>query len=235
MTVHPIRTAATAPALSLLLLVACGVTPPSGNGAPTVTIASPADEANFDAGATVRLEGSATDPEEGALTGEALEWGSDLDGPIGTGGTVTTDALSEGHHVVTLTATDADGASSTAQIGLRIRPPGQAITVELVIGDNFYEDLQGRRNENAFVRIRLGDTVRWSYQSGSTTHTVTSGEGAGGDAGPGVPAGAQASMASGILRSGEAYTFTPDAAGSWIYYCEIHPGIMFDSVVEVEP
>lgn len=212
-----------------------GGTGPS-NSPPEASIEAPVDEANFDEGVTIGFQGSATDPEDGDLRGSALVWESDLDGQLGTGESASTAGLSVGHHVVTLAATDSDGAEDTDQIGVRVRPPGESITVDLTIGDNFFEDLQGRRNENAFVRIRLGDTVRWTYgASGAVTHTVDSGEGTGGTDGDGVPAGASSSMASPNLRPGDSYSFTPDAEGTWTYYCDFHPSQMFDSVIEVEP
>lgn len=212
-----------------------GGTGPS-NTPPTASIDSPVDEANVDEGVTIDFQGSASDSEDGSLSGSALVWESDLDGQIGTGATVSTSGLSQGHHVVTLTATDSEGATDSDQIGVRVRPPGQSITVDLTIGDNFFEDLQGRRNEDAFVRVRLGDTVRWTYgQGGAVTHNVVSGEGTNGTDGDGVPAGASSSIGSPNLRGGDSYSFTPDAEGTWTYYCDFHPTEMFDSVIEVEP
>lgn len=211
-----------------------GVTPPQ-NSAPSASIAAPDDEDNFDEGMEITFQGSGSDDEDGALTGGSLAWESDVDGEIGTGETVSTSGLSQGHHIVTLTATDSEGASATEQIGVRVRPPGENITVDLTIGDNFFEDLQGRQNEDAFVKIRLGDRVRWTYGSnGGATHTVDSGAGPSGDDGSGVPSGGSA-MSSGTLSPGDSFTFTPDAEGLWTYFCMVHPSIMFDASFEVLP
>lgn len=228
--------------LSTALLLACGgggddggggITPPD-NAAPSASISGPDDEANFDEGAAVTFEGSASDPEDGDLSGGSLVWTSDLDGEIGTGASVSASGLSVGHHVVTLTATDSDGATATEQIGVRVRTPDQAVTVDLDIGDNFFEDLQGRRNEQAYVRVRVGDTVRWT-NNGAVSHTVTSGEGSGGNDGDGVPAGASTGMSSGTLGAGGDYSFQFGTAGVWTYYCEVHPGVMIEATVEVVP
>lgn len=235
----PRPTSATALTVLLAaLLLACGgdgdddgITPP-GNTAPSASISGPDDEANFDEGASITFEGEGTDAEDGDLTGGSLVWESDLDGEIGTGASVTTSGLSVGHHIVTLTATDADGATDTRQIGVRVRPPNQSLTVNLSIGDNFFEDLQDRRNEEAYVRIRLGDAVHWT-NDGAATHTVTSGEGSGGNDGDGVPAGASSMMDSDNISPGGDYTFQPDAEGIWTYYCEIHPGVMIEATIEV--
>lgn len=91
----------------------------SENQAPTVTISAPADGATFTHGEDVAFEGTASDPEDGALTGDALVW--TIGGQeIGTGVSFSTDALDVGAHTVTLTATDAHGASGSAQIDLTI-------------------------------------------------------------------------------------------------------------------
>lgn len=230
--------------ISFLAIVACGGGGDGGGGdggggmtdpntSPSASIDGPEDEANVDEGVEITFQGSASDPEDGDLTGGSLVWESDRDGEIGTGATVGTSDLSQGHHTVTLTATDSEGASATQQVGVLVRPAGESINVDVPIGDNFFEDLQGRRNEEAFVRIRLGDDVTWT-NNGGNIHTVTSGEGTGGDDGDGVPDGAAGSMNSGNMQNGGTYTFQPDAVGTWTYYCEIHPGVMIEATIEVE-
>ena len=90
------------------------------NGVPSVTISAPS--AGFEAleGTEVTFVGEATDAEDGALTGDALTWSSSLDGDLGTGGTVSMTTLSLGDHVVTLTASDAQGQTGSASVSLRI-------------------------------------------------------------------------------------------------------------------
>lgn len=236
---RPLRsTLATATAgLTALFVLACGggddggITPPE-NEAPSASISAPEDEANVDDGTSITFTGSADDPEDGSLSGSSLVWESNEDGEIGTGESVSTSALSVGHHIVTLTATDSEGATATQQIGVRVRPPNQSITVDLAIGDNFFEDLQGRQNEEAYVRVRVGDTVRWT-NGGAVSHTVTSGEGSGGNDGDGIPSGASGGMNSGNISPGSDFQFQFGTEGVWTYYCEIHPGVMFEATVEV--
>lgn len=91
------------------------------NTAPAAEIVSPEDGAVFPNGSTVVFSGSGSDAEDGPLSGGALAWTSDTDGAIGTGGTVTTSALTIGTHTITLTATDTDGASSSDSITITIR------------------------------------------------------------------------------------------------------------------
>ena len=49
-------------------------------------------------------------------------WTSDLEGPFGTGETFDAPLSIVGTHLVTLTATDSDGNSSTSSISLVIQP-----------------------------------------------------------------------------------------------------------------
>lgn len=93
-------------------------------GPPSVTISSPPDQSVFEEGESVTFEGAASDPTEGDLSGSSLEWSSDVDGSLGTGETVTTSQLSAGPHTVTLTATDGDGNTASASVGLLVEAPG---------------------------------------------------------------------------------------------------------------
>jgi hypothetical protein len=97
---------------------------PAPDHPPTLQITSPRNEAQFFTGQTITFEGTARDEEDGELTGANLQWQSNRDGPIGTGNRISvvlsgppTPCLPEFiGHTITLTATDSDGNSSTAQI-----------------------------------------------------------------------------------------------------------------------
>lgn len=93
-------------------------TPPPANTAPTVTITSPADGFTTTAGTSVSFSGTATDAEDGTLTG-TLTWTSSIEGPIGTGGTFSR-ALTEGTHTITASASDSGGLSSQASITVTV-------------------------------------------------------------------------------------------------------------------
>lgn len=206
---------------------------PDPNQAPSVSITSPDDGATFETGVEITFEGSATDPEDGNLAGGSLTWSSDVDGQIGTGETVTTNTLSEGAHEITLEAEDSEGATASASVGITIGDQAGGDVVDITIDDNVFIDPDGNENTNASVTIDLGQTVRWTYvSSGSAIHTVTWGEGVGGDDGDGVPDGGIPED-SGDITPGGTFTFTPNVPGTWTYYCEIHPGIMYEATIIV--
>ncbi|MCC6521329.1 MAG: hypothetical protein IT373_01585 [Polyangiaceae bacterium] len=103
---------------------------PGGNGGaggavlfvPTVSIFHPGDgeTRNYSNGAFA-FSGSATDLQDGALTGSALVWTSSLDGVIGTGAPFNY-LPSVGVHVITLTATDSDLNEGTDSITITMVP-----------------------------------------------------------------------------------------------------------------
>jgi hypothetical protein len=93
-------------------------------GVPNPQITSPRNTAQFSRGQTITFEGVAQDKEDGELSGSSLQWHSSRDGPLGTGNRISvvlsgppTPCMPEFiPHTITLTATDSDGNSSTAQI-----------------------------------------------------------------------------------------------------------------------
>lgn len=96
-------------------------TGPSGsNQAPSASISQPAADTSLGQSYSSTFEGSASDQEDGDLSGGSLVWESDRDGQIGTGRSVTVSGLSMGGHTVTLTATDSDGSSSSASVGATV-------------------------------------------------------------------------------------------------------------------
>ena len=109
---------------------AVSVNPPQ-NQSPTAAIAAPANASSFTQGQMITFQGSATDAEDGTLTGTVLVWTSSLDGQLGTGTTVSTSTLSVGTHTITLTATDSQSASGMATITITVdSPSGQRAFVD---------------------------------------------------------------------------------------------------------
>lgn len=126
-----------------------------GNAAPVVTIDSPADDTSFNEGETVNFTGSATDDEDGTLTG-SLTWSSSLDGPIGSGGSFSSTTLSVGMHDITASVSDSSGAPGTASIHLAIAAVGGgAVVVLMDSGDTYSRQAKEDRNFGSqdFMRV----------------------------------------------------------------------------------
>jgi PKD repeat protein/glucose/arabinose dehydrogenase len=101
-----------------------------GNSAPTVTLSAPTDGGSYRAGDTIQLRGSATDPEDGTLTGTSLSWRVTLvheshDHPLSelTGESASFEAASDhdsdSFYRVTLRATDSDGLEAERTVSIR--------------------------------------------------------------------------------------------------------------------
>lgn len=85
------------------------------NTAPTATIVTPT-AGSYTNAQTITFAGAGNDADDGALTGSSLVWTSSLDGNLGTGNFFQKSGLSIGTHTITLTATDARGATGTASV-----------------------------------------------------------------------------------------------------------------------
>lgn len=81
-------------------------------------------------------------------------------------------------------------------------PSAGAATVEVEVGNFFFDDDD--------LTIPPGTTVSWAWSAGS--HTVTSDDATG-------------TLDSGTRSTGDTYEVTFDDAGTFTYFCEIHPGM----------
>ena len=100
------------------------------NITPVVSITAPADGDTFESDATINFTGSAADDEDGDLTAD-LEWISDLDGPIGSGGSPSA-ALSDGTHVITASVIDSGDKTGTASVNITVGTPNLLPTVTIM-------------------------------------------------------------------------------------------------------
>ncbi|MCB9736198.1 MAG: hypothetical protein H6745_26730 [Deltaproteobacteria bacterium] len=110
-------------------------TAPPPNLPPHIVLLAPDDGASFPAGAAVTLRAQVTDDRD-AADALSVTWTSPLagvlfDGPPAAGGavTVTRADLPLGAHLLTLAATDSDGASATALLTVVIAPADGAPAV----------------------------------------------------------------------------------------------------------
>src|SRR5439155_1234468 len=98
---------------------------------PVVRITAPANGAAFFAAdGPITLTGSATDVEDGNLSGR-LQWSSDRDGALAIGATILASQLSIGTHTITAMAIDDDGLHGQASISIRVRGPNQPPAVAI--------------------------------------------------------------------------------------------------------
>ncbi|MEE8466189.1 MAG: hypothetical protein V3S68_06885, partial [Dehalococcoidia bacterium] len=92
---------------------------PVTNASPTASIASPVDGTTIPADSSIDFIGSGGDDEDDILNGDSLVWSSSIEGDIGVGQSFTR-SLAAGDHIITLTATDSQGASSSTVVALTI-------------------------------------------------------------------------------------------------------------------
>ena len=150
-----------------------------GNAAPAVTITSPADGASFTSDSSISFAGSASDAEDGDLTG-SLVWTSSLDGPIGTGGSFSA-TLSDGTHTISAAVTDSGSLTGSASITLVVQPaPGGTVTVASLDGSSAAFN---KTKWQAAVRITISPALAeavvsgaWSNGTATTCTTDASGQ-----------------------------------------------------------
>lgn len=134
------KTLLTASMAAWVLVAACGssdngpTNPNTGPGSPTATITAPVTGSTYTAGQRISFAGSATDAEDGALSGAALAWSSNRDGQIGSGAAVDYNGLTVGSHTITLKATDSDSKYGTTTVSLTVEdvpdlPPVPPVTI----------------------------------------------------------------------------------------------------------
>ena len=88
---------------------------------PVVTITAPQNNSTYDEGISVTFTGTATDTEDGDLSGSRLVWNSSINGQLGTGSSLNVNNLSVGMHTISLTATDSDHQIDSHSIELEVK------------------------------------------------------------------------------------------------------------------
>jgi hypothetical protein len=88
------------------------------NTPPNVAISTPADGGSVPVGASTTFTGSASDAQDGNLTG-SMTWSSNLDGPLGTGSGFSR-VLSSGNHLITASVVDSGGLSRSTQVSTSV-------------------------------------------------------------------------------------------------------------------
>jgi uncharacterized repeat protein (TIGR01451 family) len=105
------------------------------NNPPFVALGDPDDGRLFVGGQLVFLEALSFDPEDGNLADSQLSWSSSLDGALGTDNNFSVKAsdLTPGTHVITVTATDAQGAQATDTATIRIATEAAGPLADLTV------------------------------------------------------------------------------------------------------
>ena len=99
------------------------------NTPPTVTISAPANGSSYTQGDNVTFTGSATDSEDGTLTG-SITWTSNLDGSIGSGASFSISTLSVGTHTVTASVTDSGSLNDTDTVTVIVNPSAGSVPAD---------------------------------------------------------------------------------------------------------
>jgi hypothetical protein len=101
---------------------------------PTILLNAPVNGSLFVADEQIFLDASVYDSQDGPLDGDRVQWVSSLDGPLGGGAVLNleADALSEGTHLITVTATDSAGLTNSATVQIYVlRAPLPQLTINL--------------------------------------------------------------------------------------------------------
>ncbi|MEE9344539.1 MAG: metallophosphoesterase [Methylococcales bacterium] len=123
----------------------------NGNQPPTASILAPANGSSFTVGDSITFTGNGTDPEDGNVTA-SLIWESNLDGLIGTGGSFSTTALSEGTHSMTVTATDNGNLTGLDTITVTVLTAGGGATTLSIPINSGSDDAE----ENPTGNVKIG-------------------------------------------------------------------------------
>jgi hypothetical protein len=89
---------------------------------PTAVILHPTENATFQGTGPIRLWGVGLSAQDGALTGNALKWSSDVEGSLPAGQDVLA-RLAPGQHRIGLLATDSGGRTAEAHVTVTVQKP----------------------------------------------------------------------------------------------------------------
>ena len=149
---------------------------PPPNTAPTVTIQAPANGTTVTAGASVTFTGTATDTQDGNISGD-LVWSSNLQqGPLGTGASFSISTLVVGQHAITASVTDSGGLQGSAAIVVNVNAAPAPITLSVTarkVKNKKYADLTWANANGTNVEIYRNTTRTVTANDGSHTDSPT--------------------------------------------------------------
>jgi plastocyanin len=168
----------------------------------------------------------ATDDQGGGVPGVTVTW--DVTGGGGNLSSASTQTNSQGQASVTLTPGPALGQNTvTASVsGLQGSPvtfTAQTTVLVIRMQGTAFVDPNGGTNQNAEATVAVGDTIEWVNRDG-VQHTATSN----------VEPPGGAAFDSGLMGFGQRFRFVPNVAGTWEYFCEVHPAIMLGATITAQ-
>ena len=99
-------------------------------------------------------------------------------------------------------------------------------TVAPVLAQEGAVSIAGLAFQPSTITVAVGDTVTWTVtESIGAQHSVTSGKPGGADVGKEFDSGF------GLQNNGESYKFTFQKAGTYDYFCQVHPEMVGQVVV----
>ncbi|WP_327328886.1 malectin domain-containing carbohydrate-binding protein [Halobellus limi] len=173
------------------------------NQPPEATIDAPADGSLFQAGDTINFSGSATDPEDGTLSGTDLEWTVRflhnehwhpyLDSVSGSSGSFTVPTSGHDFHddtayQINLTATDSQGATDTETVVVEpdkvdltfdTQPSGLEIDIDSIphTTPQVHDSLIGFEHTVSAPQTQCMDGTEYQFEGwsdgGAAQHTIT--------------------------------------------------------------
>jgi len=155
------------------------------NRPPLVSITAPNANQTVPGGQSVLLQGMATDPEDGGLSGNSLKW--QVDGvDYGTGEAVSAAGLGSFTHTAALQATDSNSQTATATVNFKIAPLsiplGAEPTLDGECSDSSYTSAINLplspygNSTQANVRIMRSDNYMWLCFTDLISNSVDSGD-----------------------------------------------------------
>ena len=159
-----------------------GTTPPD-NTAPTLTISSPANNSSFALGDAITFTASATDTEDGILSG-SIVW--KLSGvTLYTGASFTKNDLPVGTHTIEASVTDSGGLTATGQVTVTVTQTSVQTLVATIVTDKgsyingekvtvtvTVKDQNGAVVPSASVSVKLTPPIGTSTTYSGTTSTT---------------------------------------------------------------
>ncbi|SCZ76745.1 S8 family serine peptidase [Acidaminobacter hydrogenoformans] len=147
------------------------------NVAPSVSIASPVDGAVYTVGDSITFTATASDPEDGDLTG-AIAWSSNRDGALGTGGSFSLTTLSVGTHEIVATVTDSGGLTGSDLVGMTVKSSTAVNTPPVVTISSPSDGYIFNTSDTIAFRATaldaedgdLTDAITWSISDGTNTN-----------------------------------------------------------------